>query len=201
MIKILNINFDYKQCRDRWLNYITKTHRKVSFSPQEISRLLELQLIHGNRWAVISKYFPQKGSAQIRNFFHWTIRKNMQKYNFSKPDNEQIQCYKEKLLQNKEVRTLLLYRSEIVKGIPIWKLSEEALEFVRKVQMEDKVKVKREKGKKNDEVAVNEEIEKCHGDARMEERKIPQVFLFGKGEESLVLEGFEMYYFENCDED
>lgn len=200
MIKALNINFDYKQCRDRWLNYITKTQRKLSFSTQEISRLLELQLIHGNRWAVISKYFPQKGSAQIRNFFHGTIRKNIQKYNFSKPLDEKIQCYMEKILENKEVRAMLLYRPEIVKEKPIWKLSEEALDFVRKVQIEGKVKVKKEKNRKKDDMCTNEEIDNCYEYMRKDE-KIPQVFLFGKNGENLVLKGFEMYYYENCDED
>ncbi|OMJ93177.1 hypothetical protein SteCoe_3868 [Stentor coeruleus] len=136
-----------KQCRDRWLNYLTKGIKISAFSEIEIKKLYKMQKIYGNRWLKMAKRLPGRTENQVKNFFYAMIRRNIRKFNKGKEESEKLKFISMDMLKNNEVRKLLLSKKGLSSAkLRQTKLSKEALSFLKSLR--------------NDQKGTNEEITK-----------------------------------------
>ncbi|OMJ91404.1 hypothetical protein SteCoe_6090 [Stentor coeruleus] len=120
-----------KQCRERWSNFLKKILKKTPFDDDEIRTIYSNQALIGNKWSKIAKKLPGRGENQIKNFFYATVRRNLRRFNKDKPQHERLNYFSERLLDNLEIRNILLsgknIKSKIMKSIL---LSPEAKRFI-----------------------------------------------------------------------
>lgn len=64
-----------KQCRERWINHLDPDINHGPFTPEEDRRIIELHEIHGNRWAKISAFMPNRTCNAIKNRWNSTLHK------------------------------------------------------------------------------------------------------------------------------
>ena len=57
-----------KQCMERYRCFYQINKTRLTL--EEKNKIIELQKIYGNRWAIIAKYLPGRSSNQIKNFWH-----------------------------------------------------------------------------------------------------------------------------------
>jgi myb proto-oncogene protein len=57
-----------KQCMERYRRFYQINKTRLTL--EEKDKIIELQKIYGNRWAIIAKYLPGRSSNQIKNFWH-----------------------------------------------------------------------------------------------------------------------------------
>ena len=61
------LNRTSRQCRDRW-NYIVNPNiNKKPWTKDENLKLINLQIIYGNKWSFISKFFNNRTDNYIKN--------------------------------------------------------------------------------------------------------------------------------------
>lgn len=64
-----------KSCRLRWCNQLNPNVKRGPFTPEEDNTILMQHAIHGNKWAVISRYMPGRTDNQVKNRFNSTLRR------------------------------------------------------------------------------------------------------------------------------
>ena len=64
-----------RQCRERWLNYLTPKLNTKTWTPEEDSLLLEKQKEFGTSWVRISKFFEGRTDQMCKNRFFLLQRK------------------------------------------------------------------------------------------------------------------------------
>lgn len=64
-----------RQCRDRWISFLSPDANKTSWSPDEDQRIIEKVKEIGPKWAIISKYFNKRTDSMIKNRFAALKRK------------------------------------------------------------------------------------------------------------------------------
>ncbi|OMJ84016.1 hypothetical protein SteCoe_14939 [Stentor coeruleus] len=104
-----------KQCRERWENKIKFQHAPCFWSEAEEKLLFSLHMTFGNKWAIISKYFPGKSSNSIKNNFYSTIRRNIRRYNKGKNHDMQLKGPINKLIKVPEFREILTTSKKVGK--------------------------------------------------------------------------------------
>lgn len=57
-------------CRLRWLNHLNPMVNRNPLDENEEEKLFRLQRIYGNKWAVMTRYFPGRTDNQLKNRFH-----------------------------------------------------------------------------------------------------------------------------------
>ena len=64
-----------KQCRERWINHLDPDINHGPFTADEDKRIIELHQIHGNRWAKIAAFMPNRTCNAIKNRWNSTLQK------------------------------------------------------------------------------------------------------------------------------
>lgn len=60
-----------KQCRERWTNYLDPTLLKTPFTGAEDEKILLLQRLNGNKWALISRELPGRTENGVKLRFNY----------------------------------------------------------------------------------------------------------------------------------
>ena len=55
-----------RQCRERWVNYLSSAKRQNSFTEKELKYLFELVSLYGHNWRIIS-YQMNFNEVQVKN--------------------------------------------------------------------------------------------------------------------------------------
>ncbi|OMJ92970.1 hypothetical protein SteCoe_4191 [Stentor coeruleus] len=102
-----------KQCRDRWFNNLCVEKKDSPFNDSEITTIIDCLIKLGNQWSKIAQHLPGRTENQIKNFMYATVNRNLCKFNRNKIAKEQIFFRSFKILQNGEIRSILLADKKI----------------------------------------------------------------------------------------
>jgi len=67
-----------KQIRDRFINVLDPEIKKGKFTKEEDEKLVSLYLLHGPKWATISKCYNDRTADMIKNRFHSSIKRKVE---------------------------------------------------------------------------------------------------------------------------
>lgn len=62
-----------KQCRDRYVNYLSPKINRSKWEEKDDRLLLEKYKIHGPKWSLMTQFFPNRTANDIKNRFKYTI--------------------------------------------------------------------------------------------------------------------------------
>ncbi|OHT05994.1 Myb-like DNA-binding domain containing protein [Tritrichomonas foetus] len=80
-----------RQCRERWLNYLSPTLNNSEFTPEEDQLLNEKVEELGTRWVKIAKYFDRRTDQMVKNRYFMLKRKAERKLNKRKNSSKTSQ--------------------------------------------------------------------------------------------------------------
>ena len=63
-----------KQCRERWITFLSPDVKRDQWSKEEDEILISMQSQYGNQWALMTKFLPGRSSISIKNRFKSLMR-------------------------------------------------------------------------------------------------------------------------------
>ncbi|OHT11542.1 Myb-like DNA-binding domain containing protein [Tritrichomonas foetus] len=76
-----------KQCRERWMHHLDPKINHGPWLPQEDMKIIELHAAYGNKWSLIAANIPNRTDNSIKNRWHSTLRKKIEKGNQALTDD------------------------------------------------------------------------------------------------------------------
>jgi hypothetical protein len=67
-----------KSCRLRWCQHLAPELDSRPFTPEEDARIVELQRVHGNKWATIARFLHGRSDNAVKNRWNSALRKMQQ---------------------------------------------------------------------------------------------------------------------------
>lgn len=77
-----------RQCKERWLNYLSPSINNAPFTLEEDEKLEELYSKYGAKWVQIAKYFPSRTDINIRS--RWLVLQRRKKKLESKQSSDDM---------------------------------------------------------------------------------------------------------------
>jgi hypothetical protein len=97
-----------KQCRERWHNHLDASIDKAPWTQAEDDLIFELHREHGKSWSKIAERIPGRTDNSVKNRFYSTLRRNLRKYNKSRPHSQRLLGSVRTLLRNPDMPEILL---------------------------------------------------------------------------------------------
>lgn len=97
-----------KQCRERWHNHLDTCIDKKPWTQEEDDLIFELHKQYGKSWSKIAENIPGRTDNSVKNRFYSTLRRNLRKYNKSRPHSQRLIGSVRTILRNPEIPDLLL---------------------------------------------------------------------------------------------
>lgn len=66
-----------RQCRDRYMNYLSPSFSRSQWTDEEDNLLAEKYILYGPKWTQIRQFFPYRTANDIKNHFNYTVSKKM----------------------------------------------------------------------------------------------------------------------------
>ena len=63
-----------RQCRDRWVNYLSPSNKNGPWSPEEDQLLAEKYIEHGPQWTTIAKFFDGRSENNVKNRWYTYVK-------------------------------------------------------------------------------------------------------------------------------
>ena len=63
-----------RQCRDRWVNYLSPSNKNGPWSHEEDQLLAEKYLEHGPQWTTIAKFFDGRSENNVKNRWYTYVK-------------------------------------------------------------------------------------------------------------------------------
>lgn len=79
-----------RQCRDRYVNYLSPGFIRTQWSKEEDDLLAEKFILYGPKWAIIRQFFPQRTSNDIKNRFNYTVSRRFNSNNITRISQSKI---------------------------------------------------------------------------------------------------------------
>ena len=73
----LKISKTIKQCKERWIHHLNPDLNKSKWILEENKKLFKLHHKFGNKWKIISEYFPGRTDNIVKNQFFSLVRKSL----------------------------------------------------------------------------------------------------------------------------
>jgi len=85
----------YKQCRERWLNFLNPNINRTTWSLLEDARLMRLVLQNGKKWSTICKFMDGRTENAVKNRYNSLMKKERKEFEVwttadNKPQNEEF---------------------------------------------------------------------------------------------------------------
>ena len=97
-----------KQCRERWHNHLDASIDKKPWTQEEDNVIFELHKEFGKSWSKIAEHIPGRTDNSVKNRFYSTLRRNLRKYNKSRPHCERLAGSVRTILRNPTIPDILL---------------------------------------------------------------------------------------------
>ena len=97
-----------KQCRERWHNHLDASIDKKPWTQEEDNLIFDLHKDFGKSWSKIAEHIPGRTDNSVKNRFYSTLRRNLRKYNKSRPHCERLVGSVRTILRNPKIPDILL---------------------------------------------------------------------------------------------
>ena len=97
-----------KQCRERWHNHLDSSIDKKPWTQEEDNLIFDLHKEFGKSWSKIAERIPGRTDNSVKNRFYSTLRRNLRKYNKSRPHCERLVGSVRTILRNPSIPDILL---------------------------------------------------------------------------------------------
>ena len=97
-----------KQCRERWHNHLDSSIDKKPWTQEEDDLIFQLYKDYGKSWSKIAENIPGRTDNSVKNRFYSTLRRNLRKYNKSRPHSQRLIGSVRTILRNPNIPELLL---------------------------------------------------------------------------------------------
>ena len=67
-----------RQCRDRWVNYLSPSNKNGPWTTEEDQLLTEKYLEHGPQWTTIAKFFDGRSENNVKNRWYTYVKNRFQ---------------------------------------------------------------------------------------------------------------------------
>ncbi|KMZ63606.1 Transcription factor MYB32 [Zostera marina] len=66
-----------KSCRLRWINYLRPDLKRGNFTPEEVTTIVKLHSLIGNKWSFIARNLPGRTDNEIKNHWNTHIKRKL----------------------------------------------------------------------------------------------------------------------------
>ena len=70
-----------RQCRDRWVNYLSPSNKNGPWTSEEDQLLTEKYMEHGPQWTTIAKFFDGRSENNVKNRWYTYLKNKFQPTN------------------------------------------------------------------------------------------------------------------------
>ena len=67
-----------RQCRDRWVNYLSPSNKNGPWTSEEDQLLTEKYMEHGPQWTTIAKFFDGRSENNVKNRWYTYVKNRFQ---------------------------------------------------------------------------------------------------------------------------
>ncbi|OMJ86325.1 hypothetical protein SteCoe_12173 [Stentor coeruleus] len=132
-----------KQCRERWHNHLDSSIDKKPWTQEEDNLIFELHKQYGKSWSKIAENIPGRTDNSVKNRFYSTLRRNLRKYNKSRPHSQRLIGSVRTILRNPNIPDILLQEQAPPRLKKLQDLhnniSEENQDYNKQISLEDTV--------------------------------------------------------------
>jgi len=120
-----------RQCRERWINYLSPNLKSDGWTSEEDKLIDELYQKYGSRWHKIAKHFKNRSGNCIRNRYKLRMRHLRKISEDQKVEDEEI----ENKMEKPEYSSIFQFFTQSESQIDLFPLSKDEMSEIRAILM------------------------------------------------------------------